>query len=68
MPGSVFDDGILKEDPEEAKKEIEATTSLLTDAPQIVSKAEHPIRYIFYSVWERIKVVSDITEQSKISS
>lgn len=55
---SEFDDGILKEDPEEARKEVEATIALMADTTQFVSKEEHPIRYMFYSIWERFRLVS----------
>lgn len=52
-----FEKKILKENPEKAQEEIQDTLTLLTDEKQDVSKTEYPIRYMFYSIWERFREV-----------
>ena len=54
----VFDDGELKEHPENARKEIEALTELMKSPNPIIYSAEqYPLRYVFQSVWQRIRKV-----------
>ena len=56
--GLVFDDGELNEDPENARKEIEALAELMKSPNPIMYSAEqYPLRHVFQSVWQRIKKV-----------
>lgn len=54
----VFDDGELNEDPENARKEVEALVTLMKGSNHSVYTAkEYPLRYVFQSVWQRITQV-----------
>ena len=54
----MFDDGELNEDPENARKEVEALVTLMKGSNHSVYTAkEYPLRYVFQSVWQRITQV-----------
>ncbi|KAK9783989.1 hypothetical protein SCAR479_00548 [Seiridium cardinale] len=50
----MFDVGHLRDDPEAAGAETEATLALLCDSHEEISPREHPLRYMQQSVWQRI--------------
>ena len=57
---SEFDEGALNEDPENARKEVEALVTLMKGGPSLFlyRAEEYPLRYVFQSVWHRIAKVS----------
>ena len=54
----MFDDGVLNEDPRLAREEVDSHMAImLSPNPPIYSASEHPLRYVFQSVWQRIAKV-----------
>lgn len=56
----VFDEGLLRDDVDEARKEVEATLALMTDTPQAIPKEKYPLRYMFNDIWLRLSKVMTI--------
>ena len=55
----VFDDGSLKENPTEARDEVESLMRLMAEPHHpIYATDKHPLRHVFQSVWLRIRRVS----------
>lgn len=51
----MFDDGVLNEDPRLAREEVDSLMLVMQSPnPPIYSASEHPLRYVFQSVWQRI--------------
>ena len=48
----VFNDGDLRENPESARREVEALTELMkSPKPIIYFAVHHPLRYAYQSIW-----------------
>jgi len=55
---------VLNNDPENAKKEVAALVTLMNGTQLFLYRAqEHPLRYVFQSVWQRIAKVSSSTQK-----
>ncbi|KAK2752859.1 hypothetical protein FQN54_008012 [Arachnomyces sp. PD_36] len=62
----LFDDGELNEDPEKARNEVDALLTLMNGANlSLYSAEEHPLRYVFQSVWQRIVKRSSLGAQQR---
>lgn len=52
-----FDEGQLDRDPVAAEKEIRHTLAVLEEGAEIPDRELHPLRYLFRTIWDRVKEV-----------
>ncbi|KAF4339046.1 pentalenene synthase [Fusarium beomiforme] len=50
-----FDEGQLDRDPAAAQQEIRQTLAVLDDGAKIPDREQYPLRYLFRTIWDRVK-------------
>lgn len=53
----VFDEGHLDRDSTAAQNEISQTLAILDDNKELPDRDQYPLRYLFRTIWDRVKNV-----------
>ncbi|KFG84812.1 terpene synthase metal binding domain protein [Metarhizium anisopliae] len=66
---NAFDEGRLDRDPTAAQEEINQTLAVLDDGKELPDRDLYPLRYLFHTIWNRVKkrVSSDVQLQFKVT-
>ncbi|KAL2830806.1 Presilphiperfolan-8-beta-ol synthase [Aspergillus cavernicola] len=64
-----FDEGHLDRDPMAVQKEISQTLAVLDDSNELPDRNQYPLRYLFHTIWDRVKkrASPDVQMQFKIT-